>query len=416
MLEPSEKGNFTARVLVVDDDIGICQVVCDIAQGLGFQAEEATNRVGFLDAFRRLEPTVVLLDLQMPEADGVKLLNDLYGMECTASIILMSGFNSRVLKSAEKFGLSKGLAIEAAIEKPISLDLLEDLLTRVSKKASRSQITHPSPEDELTADDLRYAIENRDLFLCYQPKLAFGENGRGLRVAGAEALVRWRHERFGTIPPVRFIPFAEDVGLIAPLTEYVFKTAVAQVGQWQTGGMPLPVAVNLSPLLLDEVMLPDRLKGLAHDAGVDPKQMTIEVTESAVMRDAVDAAEILTRFRLNGFGLSIDDFGTGHSSLVELYRMPFNELKIDRLFVGNVRQSEEARVIVRSLVNLAHDLGLTACAEGAEDMYTVDFLENLSCDHVQGYAISRPKPAEEIVEFLGTWDAEAFSQEIRTSL
>ena len=128
--------------------------------------------------------------------------------------------------------------------------------------------------------------------------------------------------------------------------------------------------------------------------------MTIEVTETAVMRDTDAATEIMTRFRLNNFGLSIDDFGTGHSSLVELYRMPFNELKIDRAFVGKMSESEEARVIVRSLVNLAHDLGLTACAEGAEDMDTIDFLRQLGCDYVQGYAIAKPLNTEEIAGFL----------------
>ena len=129
---------------------------------------------------------------------------------------------------------------------------------------------------------------------------------------------------------------------------------------------------------------------MARDEGVAPGRITLEVTESAVSRDAVAATEVLTRFRLNGFGLSIDDFGTGHSSLVELYKMPFNELKIDRTFVSQVEQQEEARVIVRTLVRMAHELGLRTVGEGVETPAMLDFLRGCGCDEVQGYAVSRP--------------------------
>ena len=201
-------------------------------------------------------------------------------------------------------------------------------------------------------------------------------------------------------PPDQFVSFAEANGLIIPLTDFVINAAVTQAARWHADGHELSVAINMSPMLLDDLSMPTRLADIAEAAGLDPSFIMIEVTKNAVMRNTISATEILTRFRLNNFGLSIDDFGTGHSSLVELYRMPFSELKIDRAFVGKMQESEEARVIVRSLVNLAHDLGLTVCAEGAEEPDTITMLRELGCDHVQGYAIAKPLFAEEIVGFI----------------
>lgn len=394
------KARVSPRVLVVDDDLDMLDLVRDVAEGLNLSVETAGDRRGFQQAYHRLEPTIVLLDLQMPDADGVEILGELHDLGCTASIVLMSGFDRRVLKSAQDFGLSKGLKIEGTVEKPVPIDVLEELLTRAVAPLARPSTVAPRQDIEILAGDLRQAIAKGQLFLRYQPKLTLGRTARSDRIQAVEALVRWRHEWWDEIPPDRFIGLAETNNLIAAMTEFVFRVAAEQTARWHADGTGLAVAVNLSPVLLEDLSLPNRLAGLVRGAGADPAHMTIEVTETAVMRDTDAATEIMTRFRLNNFGLSIDDFGTGHSSLVELYRMPFNELKIDRAFVGKMSESEEARVIVRSLVNLAHDLGLTACAEGAEDMDTIDFLRQLGCDYVQGYAIAKPLNTEEIAGFL----------------
>lgn len=389
------------RLLIVDDDIGMCELALDLAEGLGMTAGIATDQAGFLAGYRRLDPMVVLLDLQMPDADGVELLNELYRLQSRAQIILMSGFDRRVLKSARDFGLSRGLSIAAAIEKPFTIPEMEDLLLTVAAKTSTPQHLMAGAASELSASDLAVAIAENGLFLRYQPKLTLGYDGACDRIGGVEALVRWQHAAFGEVQPGRFIVMAERSGLIGGLTDFVFRAAATQAAHWAAAGCPLHVAVNLSPVLLNDPRLPDRLATLAHDCGASPKALTIEVTENAVMRDVVAATEVLTRFRLNGFGLSIDDFGTGHSSLVELYRMPFNELKIDRTFVGQVTQQKEAQVIVRTLVRLSHDLGLRACAEGAEDPETIDFLRLAGCDELQGYGLSRPLLADQIAGFVG---------------
>ncbi len=184
------------------------------------------------------------------------------------------------------------------------------------------------------------------------------------------------------------------------LTWWVANQVTEQLGTWERKGLDLSVAINLDPGLLDDLDLPDKLIDIARGNGAPPEKITLEITEHAQILDVQNAMDILMRLRLKGFELSIDDFGTGHSSLSELYKMPFCELKIDRSFVSEACQNAEARTIVQSVVELAHKLGLRACAEGVENEQTLDFLHDIGCERAQGFLFSRALPAADFEAFI----------------
>jgi predicted signal transduction protein with EAL and GGDEF domain len=245
--------------------------------------------------------------------------------------------------------------------------------------------------------ELRHAIASGQLELHYQPKIDFGTE----RAGHAEALVRWRHPVHGMMPPDEFIGLAEQSGNIGMITKWVLRRAVADCAAWQREGLDLTVAVNLSALDLFDPELPTLISGMLHDAGLSPSRLVLEITESAVMRDAAHAQKILGDLKARGITLSIDDYGTGYSSLAHLRRLPVHELKIDKSFVAQLGGgSAEDSVIVRSTIELGHNMGLRVIAEGVESEAAWVELKALGCDMAQGYFVSRPLPNDAFVAWL----------------
>jgi diguanylate cyclase (GGDEF)-like protein len=238
--------------------------------------------------------------------------------------------------------------------------------------------------------DLRRAIGTDDqISLHYQPKIDLASG----RLAGVEALIRWSHPVLGRMAPDSFIPVAETTSLIRPLTDYVLREAVGQAKHWQQNGMPIPVAVNLSTRCLLDPYLADRVFSLLDRAGLPASLLELEITESMVMADPERALAVLRSLHDGGIRLSVDDFGTGHSSMTYLRILPVDELKIDRSFVQNMTDSDGDAVLVRTAITLGHNLGLSVVAEGIEDELTASALHDLGCDIAQGYHFGRPMPA-----------------------
>jgi len=244
--------------------------------------------------------------------------------------------------------------------------------------------------------ELRRAIKQQELVLHYQPRIDVASG----RTTGVEALVRWLHPEHGLIYPGEFVPLAEQTGLIRPLALWVLEETVRQCGRWHAAGLNLAVSINLSARNLLDPSLPDALAKMLAGCGVAPDHLTLEVTETAVMSQPDKAMEILTRLHGMGLGISIDDFGTGYSSLAYLKKLPVNELKIDRGFVSGMVEDENDAVIVRSTIDLAHNLGLKVVAEGVEEQKIMDLLMALGCDTVQGYYFSRALPNAELERWL----------------
>ncbi|HMC15120.1 MAG TPA: GGDEF domain-containing protein [Albitalea sp.] len=262
--------------------------------------------------------------------------------------------------------------------------------------------------------ELRHAVDCGELRLYLQPKLAL-DNGR---VIGAEALVRWQHPQRGLVPPVQFIPFAEQTGFIRVLTLWVFEEAARH---WQTlndAGIELSLSVNLSTRDLLDQELPQKFEALLAKHRVPATALCLEITESAIMDDPQRALATLDRLNAIGFKLSIDDFGTGYSSLAYLKRLPVDELKIDQSFVRNMQTDADDAMIVRSTIDLAHNLGISVVAEGVENAQVWNMLRQLDCDQAQGYHMGRPMPLAEFSNWSKGWSAgrNAKSEDCRHQL
>jgi diguanylate cyclase (GGDEF)-like protein len=253
-----------------------------------------------------------------------------------------------------------------------------------------------SPRRLALLGELRRAIDARQLVLHYQPKV----DAHSGQVLGVEALVRWQHPGHGLIPPNDFIPLAERTGLIAPLTHYVLDAALHQCRDWRRSGHELAVAVNVSARRLLDREFPDEVAGLLARWEIPARLLVVEITESTIMADPTRAMEILGRLNAMGVEVSIDDFGTGYSSMAYLKSLPVHELKVDRSFVTQMTSDTRDAVIVRSTVELGRNLGLRVVAEGVEDSLTLQELDALGCDAIQGYYISRPVPPDDLIHWL----------------
>ena len=284
---------------------------------------------------------------------------------------------------------------------PGTLIRCADIAMYVAKRAGKGYALY-APDQEIASSDLslkselRKAIQSDQLSLHYQPKIDHGSR----RVVGLEALVRWNHPQRGFLPPDKFIPLAEEAGLIGQLTQWVLKTALHQLAQLRAAGHPLTVAVNLSARNLQDISLPTSILALLSESGVAPEHLILEITESAVMSSPSDGLAILTELDRMGVMLSIDDFGTGYSSLAYLKQLPVDELKIDKSFVMDMEENDNDAVIVRSTIDLAHNLGLKVTAEGVETQGVWDVLSILGCDRSQGYFMGRPMPVEKLESWL----------------
>ena len=299
------------------------------------------------------------------------------------------------------------LAVQASIGISLSPDHGHDIHTLMKNadialyeaKRERARFASYQPESDVHTPqrlailaDLRAAIDEGQLFLEYQPKILLSTG----EVVGVEALVRWNHPSRGIMGPDDFIDLAENTGLISPITWFVIDEALRQSRRWADQGLLLGMAVNLSVRHLSDMSLSDKVAANCERWGVPPQMLTVEVTESSIMTDPGRAVIVLKNLRSVGVGVAIDDYGTGHASLTYLKRLEIDELKIDRSFIMTMAESLSDSIIVRSTIELGHDLGLRIVAEGVEDSKTVDWLRDAGCDVAQGYAIARPMSADAV--------------------
>lgn len=259
--------------------------------------------------------------------------------------------------------------------------------------------TDPHTQQRLQlSSDLRHALERNEFVLYYQPQIDI----RSGSIIGVEALIRWNHPEQGMIFPDQFIPFAESTGLIGPITEWVLRTAITQCKIWQTAGTALRIALNATARSFQDPLLVDKLESLlaGGETRLAPERIEIEITENILMAEIEHGAKAIGRLRDLGVSVAIDDFGTGYSSLAYLKKLPIHSIKIDKSFILNMAEDENDAVIVRSTIDLAHNLGFLVVAEGVENRDALNLLTVLGCDHAQGYHISRPLPADELISWI----------------
>ena len=381
------------RLLIVDEDATVADFVGRIAKRVGYAVASAASGASFVQLLESFQPSMIMMELRLPDTDGVELLRSLGARACTASVVLLGGSDERVLAAAHELGVSHGLAMCGTLAKPIPASEVQTKL---------AAMLHQSPE--LDAADVRRGIANDEFVPYYQPKVSLVQSG--WIVDGVEALARWQHPKLGLVMPNEFIPLAEQTGLIGDLTSKMLSAALRQVRAWQEQGLRFTCAVNVPPSLVTDLRFPDRVAAVLAENGVDGSQLVLEITETATIQNPTATMAILTRLRVKRVGLSLDDFGTGYSSLTQLYQMPFNEMKIDKSLVMNVPHSREANTMVGSLIELGHNLGLKICAEGVENRAALDMLAIMGCDRCQGYVISRAVPAADIPSFAVQWNRD----------
>jgi EAL domain-containing protein (putative c-di-GMP-specific phosphodiesterase class I) len=388
------------KILVLDDELFMLKLLIRMLENLGFTTIAACDSgqaaLELIDSPDK-RPDLILLDLNMPEMDGIEFARKLVERHYTGSLILISGEDERMLQTAEKLVQAHKIPVLGHLHKPVMPEMLATLL----KKWTPPSLSKPRAAKKIySADELRAAIANGELVNHYQPKVEVATG----KVVGVEALVRWQHPLDGMVYPDQFISLAETHGLIDDLTRVVLTSALDQARLWQDMGLVLHVAVNVSMDNLTSLDFADFVAKQTHAAGVPPQQITLEVTESRLMqKDRRVPLEILTRLRLKRFRLSIDDFGTGNSSLTQLRDIPFDELKIDLSFVHGAWNNVTVRAMFDASLGLAKQLNMGSVAEGIEDLDDWDFLRKTGCDTAQGYFIAKPMPAANLPGWLQTW-------------
>lgn len=385
------------RLLILDDDLLVGQTLALVAESIGFDTRLTSTPDQFFAVLNQWNPTHIAVDLVMPDMDGVEVMRLLAERDCQARIIISSGVGSRILDAARRSAAEHGLDIAGVLSKPFLPVTARTLLaTRGTDDAMRVARRRGSERKfEVTEAALRRALDGREFQLVYQPKIECKTGA----VAGFEALVRWHHPVAGIVMPDQFIRQAENWHLIDALTRQVSEQALRWLSQ-SFPGSTLSISINISARTLVDFQLGEFASDFCRQLMLDPGRVIFELTESSAMTDPMAALGLLTRVRMKGFHLSIDDFGTGYSSMVQLVRLPFSEIKVDKSFVMTAAQSQEARTVIKSIVDLGHSLGLLATAEGVEDAPTLDFLNAIGCDLAQGYFIARPMPGNVVDDWI----------------
>jgi EAL domain-containing protein (putative c-di-GMP-specific phosphodiesterase class I)/CheY-like chemotaxis protein len=386
-------------ILAIDDDADIGELILATAQDMRLSCAVANNAADFLE---KLGPgtTLILLDLVMPEMDGVELLRLLAQRQCKAGIVLMSGVGKRIIETAEELARALGLSVVGHLQKPFRVSTLQEIVAQ-NVQPQPKHSSAQKPEFIAEGQDLSAAIERDEFVLHYQPQIDIASG----TVVGVEALVRWRHPVHGLVFPDNFIPRLEKLGLIDTLGWLVMNRALAELPLFSVNANLPAVSINVSVRSLHDLKFPDKVVSLAEQFAVPLDRIILEITESGLIQEISSTLDVLARLRMKHVRLSIDDFGTGYSMMQQLRLIPATELKIDKYFVQHVLSQDSARVLVLKTIEIGHELGMMVVAEGVETAEQLSFLREHKCDIVQGYLFSRPLPPNEFVAWLLNYSA-----------
>jgi len=395
-------------VLVIDDDEFVRGVLARQLGVLGTRVTTAHDGDSARQALREQGCfDIVLCDLKMPGVDGVELLRDFAHAHSGAALVLMSSCDARTLAAVEQLARALGVPLLGCVAKPIGTQTLKALLHRFQEQGVPAPAPAPPPAfAPVSAEELRAAIAAGEIDVYIQPKVDLATG----RLAGAEALARWLKPDGTVVMPDAFLGVAERAGLMDALTDLVLRQALGACGAWQAQGVRTSIAINIAASSLERLDLPERIAAEAARHGVNPDQIILEVTETGVMKDLARSLDVVTRLRLRGFRLAVDDFGMGYSSLERLRHFPFTELKLDRTFVDGAARNAEVRSIAESSIQLAHSLQLHTCAEGVETKADLDVMRALGCELVQGYFLCRPMPKAQLPGWVARQPEAALSR------
>lgn len=392
-------------VLVVEDHDFQRRMAVRLLKDLG--VENPGEAVNGRDALARLAegpaPDIVITDLDMPEMDGIELIRHIAEQHLARAVVIASGLDSGLMGSVEQMARAYGLQVLGNVEKPLSRERLANLVRQYRRGDDVPDDAETVPSVP-TVEEIGQALTERRFSLAFQPLVEFGSG----RLTGAEVLVRWQRDPGAALLlPDQIVPELERQGRISELSQWILEQAAQQSAEWEQQGLPLSLSVNISMLDLQTVETADAYAEAVRARGADPRQFTLELTETRVMAHAPQALNVLSRLRLKGFGLAIDDFGTGFSSLAQLSQIPFTELKIDRSFVANCDRDARRRSIVESSLDLARRLRLKTVAEGVQTRDEWKVLKSSGCERAQGWLIAKAMPAADFAGWALNYEPPA---------
>jgi EAL domain-containing protein (putative c-di-GMP-specific phosphodiesterase class I) len=385
--------------LVVDDSPSHRAVAVEYLKDIGFASvHEAADGNEALSKLQTLEQVdFILTDLSMPGMDGIELLGCLAKAPKHYFISVMSSVPRDVLDTVQGIADASSLELLAVIPKPFTIENICELL---KKSDPDLHTTGPTwPQFEFTVDDVALAMDAQELQLYFQPKVTIVDK----KIVGFEALARWLHPTHGVLPPIAFIHHVEQGDLALRFFYALLSSACDMVKMLQTAVEGVHCSINLPVPLLDHAELVDKMQAIVQAKGLDSKFIIIEVTETTLMSNLATFLGALARLRIKGFGLAMDDYGTGYSSMKQLSRCPFTEIKIDKEFVHDAPNSPKKLAILTSAISMSQRLNLKVVAEGVETIDDWEQLSALGCDIAQGYYISRPIPKEKVLEWIANW-------------
>lgn len=383
-------------VLVVEDHDFQRRTIMRMLRSLGasdvIEAAEGKQALMLMNHATHID--LVVCDLDMPKMDGMEFLRHLAELKVEASVIITSAKDRSLLTSVEKMARAYGIRLIGVIEKPVTRHSLADLISRHRSDTFQTKQMLPSAP-RFTLEEILYGVQQKQFEPFFQAKVDFATG----QILGAEALARWCHPAHGLISPDAFIAPLEHSGNINDLTYLMLEMAGIACRHWHEQGYPITVSVNLSLRSLTDTMLADKITHIIQSTQLDPSHMILEITETVAMTDIAPVLENLTRLRMRGFGLSIDDYGTGFSSMQQLLRIPYTELKIDQSFVMGCAGNTTLLSIVKSSIDIARQLGIKTVAEGVETQADWEILKTLGCDVAQGYFIAKPMAGNQFLAF-----------------
>lgn len=391
--------------LVAEDHEFQRSMMVQMLEDLGAKAVyEAEDGRAAMEITRELEHPfdIIVTDIDMPGMDGMSLIRRLGEDSIGASLIITSSLDRTLLDTIETMSGAYGIRLLGTVEKPPTRARFAELIALHWRAKPNPERPRPGPSP-FTLDEILAGLREDEFIPFYQPKIDL----RTGAVKGAEALARWRHPRNGIIQPYSFLGLLEDNAQISELTWAMLARAARDCHDWREAGLDLNVAVNLSIKQLADPGISDAITFQVTSQGLEPRHMILEITESAAMTDVGRVLENLTRLRMKGFGLSIDDYGTGYSSMQQLMRIPFTELKIDQSFVMHAAHQDSSRMILESSLEMARKLAITSVAEGAETQDDWNLLRECGCDLAQGFFIARPMDPADFPDWVRDWGAPA---------